>query len=94
MAHYNARPSSAQGSGFPHALLVDSRVSAESTPLVHMSFSLSLLFRGLVVAVISGSGDDLVHNHHPPKDLAEDGLARDSCYGGCVEDILHGLSGH
>lgn len=32
VAHYNARPSSVQGSEFPHVLLVDTRVSAESTP--------------------------------------------------------------
>ena len=32
VAHYNARSSSVQGSGFPDALLVESRVSAELTP--------------------------------------------------------------
>jgi hypothetical protein len=41
VAHYNARPSSAQGSGFSDALLVESRMSAESaSPATCPSFFL------------------------------------------------------
>jgi hypothetical protein len=47
-----------------------------------------------IVEFVAHGGDDLVHHLHATKDLAEDGLGCDSCCGGCVEDILHGLSEH